>query len=473
VEDWFTDNTPKRFEAYGWQVIPNIDGHQPDAILAAIEAGKAETGKPTLICCKTIIGKGSPNKQGKEECHGAPLGVDEIALVRETLGWSHPPFEIPADLLEDWNRVEKGTALENEWKQLFADYKAAHPELAAEFERRMAGELPADFEDRANAYIAEVNSKAETVATRKASQNCLNAFGPLVPELLGGSADLAPSNLTTWSGSVSIKDDAAGNYVHYGVREFGMTAIVNGIQLHGGLRPYGATFLIFMEYARNAVRMSALMKLPVIQVYTHDSIGLGEDGPTHQPIEQLSSLRTTPHMTTWRPCDAVEMAVAWKEALKSTDGPTCLIGSRQGLAHQQRSPEQMENIARGGYTLKESNGKPQVILIASGSEVALVMGAASQLEAAGHAVRVVSMPSVERFLRQSDEYQAAVLPLDVQARVAVEAGATTDWYRFTGLRGEVIGMTRFGESGPAEQLMKQFGFTVENIVNKAQALIGN
>lgn len=471
VEGWFNDDTPKRFEAYGWQVIRNVDGHDSDEITTAIETAR-KSAQPTLICCKTTIGFGSPNKQGKEECHGAPLGNDEIALTRANLKWNHGPFEIPEDIYKEWNCREKGTAAEAEWDQRFAAYSAAHPDLANELVRRMSGELPADFAEQANAYIAEVAAKGETVASRKASQNTLNAFGPLLPELLGGSADLAGSNLTLWKGCKGISaEDAAGNYLYYGVREFGMSAIMNGIALHGGFVPYGATFLIFMEYARNAVRMSALMKKRVLYVFTHDSIGLGEDGPTHQPIEQLASLRGTPNLDTWRPADAVESAIAWKYALERSDGPSALIFSRQNLTHQPRDAEQLANVAKGGYVLKDCAGEPDLILIATGSEVGLAVQAADALTGAGRKVRVVSMPSTSVFDAQDASYKQAVLPLEVTARIAIEAAHADFWYKYVGLEGHIVGMTTFGESAPAPALFEEFGFTVDNIVSIANELL--
>ena len=472
IEGWFSDDTPARFESYGWQVIPNVDGHDSDAIKAAIEQACAETGKPTLICCKTIIGFGSPNKQGKEDCHGAALGVDEVALTREQLGWAHGPFEIPADHYAGWNGVEKGTAAQAAWNEQLAAYRAAHPELAAEFERRANGDLPADFSVQADAYIQECQDKMEKVASRKASQNCLNAYGPLLPELLGGSADLAGSNLTIWSGSKDITgDNANGNYIYYGVREFGMSAMMNGIALHGGFINYGATFLMFMEYARNAVRMAALMKQQSIFVYTHDSIGLGEDGPTHQPVEQLSALRSTPNLHTWRPCDTVESAVSWKSAIERRDGPAALVFSRQGLAPMPRSTEQVAAIARGGYILKDRDA-PQAILIATGSEVELAVKASEQLADKGIMVRVVSMPCAEIFSAQDAAYRDSVLTPSIRARVAVEALHADYWYKFVGLDGRVVGMTSFGESAPGDALMKEFGFTVENVISNVMEAMG-
>ncbi len=472
VEGWFTDDTPKRFEAYGWHVIPAVDGHDSAALKAAIDAAQAESSKPTIICCKTVIGKGSPNKQGKEDCHGAPLGDDEIALVRETLGWSHEPFVIPEDIYAGWNARDKGESAEKAWDEKLAAYKAAYPELAAEFVRRSAGDLPADFAEKATAYIKECQAVGEKVASRKASQNTLNAYGPLLPELLGGSADLAGSNLTIWSGSKGVTaDDASGNYVYYGVREFGMSAMMNGIALHGGLVPYGATFLMFMEYARNAVRMAALMKQRSIFVYTHDSIGLGEDGPTHQPVEQMSSLRHTPNVETWRPCDTVESAVAWKAAIERQTGPSALIFSRQGLECQPRNDEQLENIARGASVLNDCEGAPELILSATGSEVQLALDAQAELVAKGKAVRVVSMPSTEVFDAQDADYKESVLPSDVLPRVAIEAGIADFWYKYVGLDGRIIGMDSFGESAPADDLYKHFGFTVERVVAAASELL--
>jgi transketolase len=472
VEGWYTDDNVKRFESYNWQVISGVDGHNPDQIRAAIEQAQANTEQPTLICCKTIIGFGSPNKEGKEDCHGAPLGDDEIALTRERLGWSHPAFEVPEDIYADWDAKESGVRAENEWNERFAAYRAAYPELADELLRRISGELPSDFEAKADAFIAGVVEKAETIATRKASQNALNGFGPLLPELMGGSADLAGSNLTLWSGAKGIsKDDASGNYIFYGVREFGMSAIMNGIALHGGFIPYGATFLVFMEYARNALRMAALMKQRAIHVYTHDSIGLGEDGPTHQPIEQVANLRTTPNMSCWRPADAVESAVAWKLALMRNDGPTSLIFSRQNLAHQARTAEQIANIERGGYILRDTDGQPDVILIATGSELDLAVKSAEALAQENIKARVVSMPETNLFMAQDADYRESVLPSSVRARVAVEALHADYWYKFVGLDGAVVGMTTFGESAPAPQLFEHFGFTVENVVNTAKSVL--
>ncbi|MEZ8251664.1 transketolase [Vibrio splendidus] len=471
VEGWFSDDTPKRFEAYGWHVIPAVDGHDADAINAAIEAAKADP-RPTLICTKTIIGFGSPNKAGTHDCHGAPLGADEITATKAALGWEHGPFEIPADIAAEWNAKEAGAAKEAAWNAKFDAYAAAHPELAAEFKRRTNGELPAEWEEKANAIIADLQANPANIASRKASQNALEAFGAMLPEFMGGSADLAPSNLTMWSGSKSLEaNDFSGNYIHYGVREFGMTAIMNGIALHGGFVPYGATFLMFMEYARNAMRMAALMKIQNIQVYTHDSIGLGEDGPTHQPVEQIASLRLTPNMSTWRPCDQVESAVAWKLAIERKDGPSALIFSRQNLAQQDRDAEQVANIAKGGYILKDCAGKPEIIIIATGSEVELAVSAAAELTAEGKAVRVVSMPATDAFDKQDAEYRESVLPADVTVRIAVEAGIADFWYKYVGFGGKIIGMTTFGESAPAGELFKMFGFTTENVVNTAKELL--
>lgn len=459
VEGWFSDDTEQRFLAYGWQVI-RVDGHDSEAIRQATIAAQAETKKPSLIICKTIIGLGSPNKQGKEDCHGAPLGVDEIALTRQALGWTAPAFEIPADVYAAWDAKTQGLTAEVAWNEKFAAYAAAYPELAAELNRRNQGELPADFAAKADAFIAECNSKAETIATRKASQNTLQAFGPLLPELLGGSADLAGSNLTLWKGCQGVQDNAAGNYVHYGVREFGMTAMANGVALHGGFVPYVATFLMFMEYARNAVRMSALMKQRVIHVYTHDSIGLGEDGPTHQPVEQIASLRTTPNLFTWRPADTVETAIAWKSALMRQDGPTALIFSRQNLAFQSRTDVQITDAAKGGYVLAAEKGQLKAIIIATGSEVDLAMQAYAQLDG----VRVVSMPCAEAFMQQDASYRDSVLPSAIRARVAVEAGHVDYWWKFVGLDGKVIGMSTYGESAPAKDLYAYFGITVDAVV---------
>ena len=462
VEGWFTDDTPGRFTAYGWHVVPDVDGHDADAVKAAIEQARAVTDKPSIICCKTTIGFGSPNKGGKEECHGAPLGSDEIELTRKELGWSHDAFVIPDDIYAGWDAKDKGAAAEAAWNERFADYKAAYPELAAEFERRMAGELVADWESQADAFIKSVAEKGDSVASRKASQNAIEGLSAFT-DFMGGSADLAGSNLTIVSRSVPMrKHTADANYLNYGVREFGMAAIVNGISLHGGFVPYGATFLMFSEYARNALRMAALMQIQHIEVFTHDSIGLGEDGPTHQPVEQTATLRMMPRMSVWRPCDAVETAVAWKAAVLKKNGPTSLILSRQGLPHQDRSDAQIADIGKGGYVLKDSNGDPDVIVIATGSEVALAVQAA---ESSDKNVRVVSMPSTDAFDAQDEGYRESVLPSSCTARVAVEAGVTGFWRKYVGLNGVVIGIDTFGESAPAGDLFKHFGFTVDNVVS--------
>ena len=465
VEGWFTDNTPQRFESYGWQVIPKVDGHDAGEIKAAIEVARADKERPTLICCQTLIGYGSPNKQGKESSHGAALGEEEVALTRQALDWQHPAFEIPEDIYSDWSGLAKGAEQNQTWQSDFDRYAQAYPELAAELERRLAGTLPDAFEEHANQFISECQQKAEKIASRKASQNCLNAYGPLLPELAGGSADLAGSNLTFWSGSKAVtKEDASGNYFYYGVREFAMGAVMNGIALHGGFINYGATFLMFMEYQRNAVRMAALMKQQSIFVYTHDSIGLGEDGPTHQPVEQMTALRATPNLQVWRPCDSVESAVAWKAAIQKSSGPSALIFSRQGLPCIDREGAQLAEIGKGGYIIRDCQEKPEAILIATGSEVALAIEAAESMSAKGVQIRVVSMPSTDVFLSQDAEYRESVLPSDVYARVAVEAGHADFWHKFVGLDGRVIGMNSFGESAPAAALMEHFGFTKENII---------
>ena len=472
VEGWFTDDTPKRFEAYGWEVIAGVDGHNPSAISAAVEQARSNLDKPTLICCKTIIGFGSPNKEGKEACHGAPLGDEEVALTRERLGWNYGPFEIPDAIYGDWNAREKGAAAESAWNEQFAAYQAEYPELAAEYQRRVAGDLAADFAENAAEYIRECQAKGEKIASRKASQNALNAFGPKLPELLGGSADLAGSNLTLWSDSKGVtREDASGNYLFYGVREFGMSAMMNGIALHGGFIPYGATFMVFMEYARNAVRMAALMKQRAIFVYTHDSIGLGEDGPTHQPVEQLASLRLTPNMRTWRPCDTIESAVAWKSAIERKDGPTALVFSRQGLPAMARTDAQLADVERGGYILKDCDGLPELILIATGSEVELAAQAYDALTGQGRKVRLVSMPSTEAFDAQDIEYRMQVLPLEVPARIAIEAASADFWYKYVGMDGRIVGMNSFGESAPAEDLFREFGFTLDNVLAVADELL--
>ncbi|WIE08995.1 transketolase [Providencia rettgeri] len=471
VEGWFTDDTAARFESYGWHVIRDIDGHDASQINAAVNEAKSQTDKPTLIMCKTIIGFGSPNKAGSESVHGAPLGDAEIAATREALGWSYGPFEIPKDIYEAWDARTAGKEKQSAWDKKFAAYAAQFPELAAEFTRRMNGELPANFDADAKQFVENLQQNPANIASRKASQNALEAFGKVLPEFMGGSADLAPSNLTMWSGSKALNVDPAGNYIHYGVREFGMSAIMNGIALHGGFIPYGATFLMFVEYARNAVRMAALMKVRSIFVYTHDSIGLGEDGPTHQPVEQLASLRVTPNVSTWRPCDQVESAVAWKYAIERKDGPSALIFSRQNLDQQPRTAEQLANIEKGAYILKDCAGTPELIFIATGSEVELAVKAAEQLTSEGRKVRVVSMPSTDAFDKQDAAYREAVLPANVTARVAIEAGIADYWFKYTGLNGAIIGMHTFGESAPAEVLFKEFGITVEKAVEAAKSLL--
>ena len=469
VEGWFTDDTPKRFDAYGWHVIADVDGHDPAALDKAIVEAKEVTDKPTMICCKTTIGYGSPNKAGTHGCHGAPLGDDEVALTRKELGWDSEPFVVPRDIYEGWDAKNKGLRAEAEWNDKFAGYKADHSELAAEYERRMSGDLPSDWAGKAAAFVKSVNEKAESLATRQASLKSIEGFAPLLPEMFGGSADLGCSNLTEWSGYKPMRADTPdSNYVNYGVREFAMSAILNGLSLHGGFIPFGATFLMFSEYARNALRMAALMKVQSIFVYTHDSIGLGEDGPTHQAIEQIPTLRMIPGMNVWRPCDTVESAVAWQAAIEKQDGPSCLIFSRQGLPHQERTAEQIANIRKGGYILKDCDGTPDVIIIATGSEVALAMGAAEQL--GSKKVRVVSMPSTNVFDAQDEDYRETVLPGNVTARVAVEAAVTGGWYKYVGLNGAVVGIDRFGESAPAGQLFELFGFTVDNVVKAVNSV---
>jgi transketolase len=471
TDGWFTDDTPKRFEAYGWHVIADVQGHVPEEINAAIEAAKAVTDKPTLICCKTIIGAGSPNKEGTHDVHGAALGDAEVAATREHIGWKYPPFEIPAHVYAAWDARTKGEGLEKLWDNKFAEYKKAFPKEAAEFERRMKSDLPANWAEHAAKAIAAVNDKGETIATRKASQNSINALVPALPEFLGGSADLTGSNLTNWTGAHHVSAKKPGNYISYGVREFGMSHIMNGMALHGGLLPFGGTFLMFSEYARNALRMSALMKQRVIYVFTHDSIGLGEDGPTHQPVEQTTTLRFIPNMDTWRPCDTVESMVSWVCAVERKTGPSSLIFSRQNLAFQKRDAKQIENIRKGGYVLSEAEGgKPQAIIIATGSEVDLAMKAQATLAAEGVKVRVVSMPSTNVFDRQDQAYKDSVLPKGVK-RVAVEAGVTGLWYKYVGLEGAVIGMDCFGESAPAPELFKHFGFTVDNVVKTVKGVL--
>ena len=472
VSGWFTDDTAKRFEAYGWQVIDGVDGHDPTAIAAAIEQAVADTERPTLICCKTVIGFGAPNKQGSASTHGAPLGDDEVAAARKELGWASAPFEIPADIGAAWDANERGAAEENRWNEAFAAYNAEHPELAAEFARRMAGKLPQGWCKHADAAIAEINDEAADMATRKASLRALNAFAPFLPEMAGGSADLTGSNLTKHADSTPISGtDAAGNYVWFGVREFGMTAMCNGLRLHGGFIPYSGTFLTFSDYSRNALRMAALMGVQNILVFTHDSIGLGEDGPTHQPVEHTASLRLMPNMSVWRPCDAVETAVAWRHALENDAGPTSLVLTRQGVPHQARTDEQLANIARGGYVLKDCDGTPDLLLIATGSEVALAMQAADALAGDGIKARVVSMPSTDAFDAQDADYRESVLPAAVTARVAIEAGVSDGWWRFVGPQGRVIGVDRFGESAPANELFEHYGFTAGNVVKVAKGVL--
>ena len=472
VDAWFTDDTARRFESYGWQVIDNVDGHDSSAIAAAIDQGVADSERPTLICCKTIIGFGSPNKQGTASTHGAPLGEDEVAAARQQLDWASPPFEIPDDVASAWDGKERGTAAESAWNATFAAYSAEYPELAAEFTRRTAGNLPADWEAYADRAIATIAAAGENMATRKASLVALNAFAPALPELAGGSADLTGSNLTKHSGSEPISgDDAGGNYIWFGVREFSMTAICNGMALHGGLMPYSGTFLTFSDYARNALRMAALMKIQSILVYTHDSIGLGEDGPTHQPVEHAASLRLMPNMSVWRPCDAVETAIAWRYAIERRDGPTSLVLTRQGVPHQQRNDQQIAEAARGGYVLRDTDGAPDIQLIATGSEVALVVSAADELEKDGIKARVISMPSTDVFASQDAAYRDAVLLPQVGARVVVEAGVSDGWWQYAGTQGRVIGLDRFGESAPADVLFEHFGFTTENVVAVAKDVL--
>lgn len=470
TDGWFKDDTPKRFEAYGWHVIRDVDGHDAEAVDRAIREAKSVNDKPTLVCCKTVIGYGSPNLCGSHDCHGSPLGDDEIKATRENLGWKYGPFEIPADIYAGWDAKAKGDSAEAAWNTKFGAYKTAHPELAAEFERRMKGELPANWTQVADDFIKQVNDKAESIASRKASQNAITGYAPTLPEFLGGSADLTPSNLTNWPGAVSITNTVTdGNYMSYGVREFGMSHVMNGLTLHGGFIPFGGTFLMFSEYARNALRMAALMKQRTLFVYTHDSIGLGEDGPTHQPVEQIATLRLIPNMTLWRPCDAVETAVAWRAAIEKDDGPSCLIFSRQGLPHQARSDEQIANIRKGAYVLKDCGcDEPDAIIIATGSEIGLAVDAAEALTAKGKKIRVVSMPAVDVFEAQDAEYRESVLPSNVMAVVAVEAGVTASWYKYAS---KVVGIDRFGESAPASDLFKEFGFTVENVVSAVEDVL--
>ncbi len=471
VDGWFTDNTPMRFAAYGWHVIADVDGHDHVALTKAIQMAKAMTDKPTMICCKTTIGFGSPNKAGSHACHGAALGQDEINLTKAALGWDHEAFIIPADVYAGWDAKAKGSKAEKEWNEKFAAYQAAHPELAAEYQRRMAGDLPNNWKTAADAFVSAVNAEAKTTATRLSSLAAIEGFAKILPEIFGGSADLGCSNMTEWTGYKPMRADKPdANYINYGVREFGMSAIMNGIALHGGLIPFGATFLMFSEYARNALRMASLMKIRSIFVYTHDSIGLGEDGPTHQPVEQIATLRLIPGIQVWRPCDAVETTVSWKAAFERQHGPSILVFSRQNLPHIPRTQAQIEAISRGGYVLSDSEGKPDAIIIATGSEVELALKAAEQLTAAGKKIRVVSMPSTNIFDAQDAAYRESVLPSAVTKRVAVEAGVTDGWWKYVGTNGKIVGLDRFGESAPAGQLFKEFGFTVENVVKNVEAV---
>ncbi len=471
VLGWFTDETPKRFEAYHWHVISHVDGHDAEALKLALKQAHAVTDRPSLICCKTLIGCGAPNKAGSHEVHGAPLGVDEVAVTRKHISWHYEPFEIPDEIYEGWDARARGAAWEKEWNERFAAYREAYPELAAEFQRRVAGEMPSAWEEQARAYVLTAAGKAENIPSRVASQRALNAYGPLLPELLGGSADLTLSNNTFWNGSIVIdRTGPGGNYLYYGVREFGMSAIMNGIALHNGFIPYGGTFLTFSDYSRNAIRMAALIQARVLFIFTHDSVGLGEDGPTHHPIEQLANLRLIPNLSLWRPCDAVETAVAWKNAVERCNGPTCLALSRQKLIHQPRSPQQIEAIRRGGYVLVECEGMPEAIIIATGSEVQPAVAAAAQLLEQGRKIRVVSMPSVDIFESQAADYRDSVLPAAVTRRVVVEAGSTAPWYKYAGMHGEVIGLDHFGESAPGDVLFRYYGFTAENIVRTVTVL---
>ena len=474
VEGWFAEDTAARFRAYGWHVIEGVDGHDPEAVDAAVREAKSVTDKPSLLCCKTIIGFGSPNKANSHDCHGSALGADEVALVRERLQWPYAPFEIPGEIYAEWDATEKGAQVQQEWDALFADYAKQWPELAAEFTRRMKGDLPAGWVENMQKYVHDLQSHPAALATRQVSQKCLNHFADMLPELMGGSADLSPSNLTRHQKSVDFTgENPAGNYISYGVREFGMSAIMNGLALHGGFIPYGGTFLMFMEYARNALRMAALMKIRSVFVYTHDTIGLGEDGPTHQPVEQLASLRLTPNMETWRGCDQVEVSVAWQQAIERKDGPTSLVLTRQPLAQQPRTAAQLAEIARGGYVLSDCDGQPEMILISAGSEIELVVSAAKALTEEGRKVRVVSMPCTERFDNQDAAYKESVLPKAVRKRLAVEASIAGFWERYVGLDGKVIGMTSFGESAPANVLFKHFGFTPENVLAQARELLNS
>ncbi|MDC0038490.1 transketolase [Gammaproteobacteria bacterium] len=472
VDAWFTDNTAQRFRAYGWQVIEDVDGHDADSIARALEQAGEDSSRPTLLCCRTVIGWGSPNKQGRESSHGAPLGEDEVALVRETIDWPHAPFEIPEEVIAAWCAREVGAAREMDWSERFTAYRTAHPALAAEYERRINGDLPIDWPVGASTFINSMVNAGESVASRQASRQALDGFGPMLPELIGGSADLAGSNLTIWSGASPITaDDARGNYIYFGVREFGMSAMTNGLALHGGFLPYCATFLVFSDYARNAIRLSALMKIRAVFIYTHDSIGLGEDGPTHQPIEHAEALRVIPNLSVWRPCDSVETAIAWQAAIERRDGPTALLLSRQGLAFQARSSQQLADVRRGGYVLHDGAGPLDAIIIATGSEVSLAMAAVKNLEEMGHSVRVVSLPSTDIFDRQEAAYRDKVLPPMVTVRVAVEAGVSRGWFRYVGTDGQVIGLDTYGESAPAKTVFEHFGFTVDNVVGVVSSLI--
>jgi len=470
VEGWFSDDTPRRFESYGWHVIPEVDGHDHASIEKAIKQAQAQSDKPTLICCQTLIGFGSPNKAGKASSHGAPLGPDEVSLARENLSWEHAPFEVPGEIYNGWDAKQAGAAAESAWTDVLNEYRSKHADECAEFERRIKGDLPADWNTKASEFVAGVDKAAEKIASRKASQNTLNGFGPSLPELIGGSADLAGSNLTIWSDSKSIEEHPDGNYIYFGVREFGMAAIMNGMVLHGGFKVYGATFLMFSEYARNALRMAALMKIPSLFVFTHDSIGLGEDGPTHQPVEQAATLRLMPNMDVWRACDAVESAVCWKVALERTDGPSSLLFSRQGLVPQKRSTEQLANVEKGGYVLVDCDN-PQALIIATGSEVELAVQAQAKLSEENLNVRVVSMPSTDVFDRQTESYRESVLPESIASRVVIEAGVSGGWYKYAGVRSAMICLDTFGESGPADQVFEHFGFNVENVVNRVKEII--
>ena len=471
IAGWFGDDTGRRFQAYGWHVIDNVDGHDSAAVQQALQQARAITNRPSLLCCKTVIGFGSPNKAGSEGAHGSPLGVEEVAATRKQLDWPYDPFIIPNEVYSDWNKCEQGAAWEADWQQLFDAYRTEYPELAAEFERRCTGELPADWQAKSQAFISAVADKGESIASRAASQKTLNAYAAELPELFGGSADLTHSNNTVWQGSAAVNEHVGGNYVYYGVREFGMAAIMNGIALHGGFIPYGGTFLVFSDYARNAIRMAAIMQQRSIMVLTHDSIGLGEDGPTHQPVEHLASLRLIPNVTVWRPCDAVESAVAWKAAIEHSSGPSCLVFSRQKLPHQSRTDEQITAVERGGYILQDCAVTPQAIVIATGSEVALALQAAAQLNEKGHQIRVISMPSVEVFAAQDADYRESVLPPNVTKRIVVEAGASAGWYQYIGLDGKVVGLDRFGESAPGDKVFAHLGFTVENVIQHIESIL--